>query len=202
MMRNFITILCALLVSAALSHNVNAHTVTADSAVSVVLGSVFRFPDGVFRPVCKKDMQIDAVLADIKKLSAARAHNRLFHIRKKRFTKNGKSRLKLGFSRRVTAILREECKDLRGTKFAPTEVVRELDIHGYSVTVVGIYNSFKGGPMKEGTFYTWFVNTEFKEPDRSLATQVVAGKWNRLRIDSIVRVPKGFIMTTERGLVK
>ena len=197
-MYKVITTVCALLMSVVLSHSVNAHETTTDSVIPVELGSVFQLPfskDNVTRPVCGKSTEIERVLADIQKLGPRRAHHLLFHIAEK-----GRDNLKRGLSYEVQKLLKEECKNLRSVHFSPIKIVRTIDVHNYRVSIVAIYESYRD---KEGVFYTWFVNTEFKEMDKTLATQVIASTKNRLVVDprAPAMVPKGFMITTEHALV-
>ena len=201
-MYKVITTICALLMSVVLSHSVKAHDTTTDSATPVELGSVFSFPHkelGVTRLVCSSAKYIDMALDDLRKVSPRRAHHFLFHDSERTLTNQGKERFKRGgYSMNSMRSLKENCKGLGPTKFAPVEVVKEVDIHGYKVSVVAIYESYTD---KEGIFYTWFVNTEFVEVDRSQGTQFVMRR-NRTAIGAPTFVARGFLITSDETLVK
>jgi len=203
-MKKIVTTLCALLMSVVLSHSVKAHEATTDSSTPVELGSVFSFPskeNRVQRPVCTKPEYLDRILSEIAQIrSEQKAHHLLFHLAKRETNKKEERALNHAFSTGVMHILKDgnKCKDLGFTKFAPVEVVKEVDIHGYKVSVVAIYESYTD---KEGIFYTWFVNTEFVEVDRSQGTQLVTRR-NRTAIGAPTFVARGFLITSDETLVK
>ena len=200
-MKKIVTTLCALLMSAVLFHtSANAHDATTDSATPVELGSVFQFPvkeKGVTHPVCSKIEHIEAALSDIARMSSRKAHHFLFHDAKAKLNKKGEEALKHGYSNGVVRIMKAHCQGL-WSKFAPVEVIKTLDIRGYKVSIVAVYESYTD---KEGIFYTWFVNTEFVEVDRSQGTQFVMRR-NRTAIGAPTFVARGFLITSDETLVK
>jgi hypothetical protein len=201
-MKKIFLTLCALLVSAVLSHSVNnsalAHDATTDSVEPVELGSVFQFSveDKVTRQVCTKVEYIDMALTDIAKMSPRKAHHFLFHdaVRK---SGTGTQKLKRGYSGKTEQAIIEHCKGLGPTKFAPVKVIKEMNIHGYKVSIASIYESYKD---KEGIFYTWFVNTEFAEPSTREGTQTVRGQ-EKIFLGKKIPVYKGLYTSTDLDVI-
>jgi hypothetical protein len=201
-MNSIFTILCALLVGVVLSNSALAHEATTDSVEPVELGSVFQFPakeQGVTRLVCTEAKYLDIALEDLRGLRSARkAHHFLFHDSERTLTKKGTERFKSGgYSLKTMKMLKKHCQGLR-SKFAPVEVIKEMDIHGYKVSIVSIYESYSD---KEGVFYTWFVNTQILQPAYPFIKQRVIGK-DYLRIGGSARIPKGMLAFTSLDLVQ
>jgi hypothetical protein len=203
MWKGIFTVLCALLVDVVLLHSVNnsafAHDTKTDSTEPVELGSVFNFPAkefGVHRPACTKIEYVELALSEIAQIrSTEKVHHLLFHFAKKERTKRGTRELKHKFKPSTLRILedRSKCAGINYAKFAPVEVIKEIDIHGYKVSVIAIYESYVD---EEGIFYTWFVNTNFVDSDQTAGTHLVRGNDNKMVIGEKTNVKKGLYVVS------
>jgi len=73
-----------------------------------------------------------------------------------------------------------------------------MDIHGYKVSIVAIYESYKD---KEGIFYTYFVNTSLIPETFPTALQRPLGK-DHVLIGKATRLPRRFAIFQELDLVE
>jgi hypothetical protein len=203
-MNSIFTILCALLVGAVFSHSVNAHESTTDSVEPIILGDVFQFSFSsghVTRQLCASAQQVEVILDDISNMTPRRAHHFLFHDAYMQLNREGKQKLKRGYSAQAIDIIEENCKGLRFTKFAVADVVKEIDVRGARVSIIAVYLSYKSDGPDGSLYYTWLVRTKVLEPTYPVVMQRIL-KSDYLTIGRPARVPKGMLAFSSLGLVQ